>query len=136
MASCTVNQFLFARKVCEVCERVIVVDVSCCKSVSRCLLHIIFQTITSLLGKLVATNQVIFGKSQNKVVVNESWFKVIIYGITSCSLTADFKYIQCSEELTIRKLHGFMLHYIDLNKKAMQKEAFVNLSAIYIIVVY
>lgn len=136
MVPCTVNQFLFARKVCEVCERVIVVDVSCCKSVFRCLLHIIFQTITSLiLGKLVAMNQFIFGKSQNKVVVNISWFKVIIYGITSCSLT-DFKYIQCSEELTIRKLHGFMLHYIDLNKKAMQKEAFVNLSAIYIIVVY
>lgn len=97
MASCTVNQFLFARKVCEVCERVVVVDVSCCKSVFRCLLHIIFQTITSLLGKLVAMNQFIFGKSQSKVVVNESWFKVIIYGITSCSLT-DFKYKQCSKE--------------------------------------
>lgn len=54
MASCTVNQFLFARKVYEVCERVVVVDVSGCKSVFRCLLHIIFQTITSLLGKLVA----------------------------------------------------------------------------------
>lgn len=81
MASCTVNQFLFARKVYEVCERIVVVDVSGCKSVFRCLLHIIFQIITSLLGKLVAMNQFNFGKSQNKVVVNESWFKVIIYGI-------------------------------------------------------
>lgn len=63
MASCTVNQFLFVRKVCEVCERVVVVDVSCCKSVFRCLLHIIYQIITSLLGKLVAMNQFIFGKN-------------------------------------------------------------------------
>lgn len=134
MASCTVNQFLFARKVCEVCERVIVVDVSCCKSV----LHIIFQTITSLLGKLVAMNQFIFGKSQNKVVVNISWFKVIIYGIPHVLLLilSTYNVVRNREELTIRKLHGFMLHYIDLNKKAMQKEAFVNLSAIYIIVVY
>lgn len=138
MASCTVNQFLFARKVYEVCERVVVVDVSGCKSVFRCLLHIIFQTITSLLGKLVVTNQFIFGKSQNKVVMNISWFKVIIYGIPHVLLLilSTYNVVRNREELTIRKLHGFMLHYIDLNKKAMQKEAFVNLSAIYIIVVY
>lgn len=90
------------------------------------------------MGELVATNQFIFGKSQNKVVVNESWFKVIIYGIPHVLLLilSTYNVVRNREELTIRKLHGFMLHYIDLNKKAMQKEAFVNLSAIYIIVVY
>lgn len=93
---------------------------------------------TSLLGKLVAMNQFIFGKSQNKVVMNISWFKVIIYGIPHVLLLilSTYNVVRNREELTIRKLHGFMLHYIDLNKKAMQKEAFVNLSAIYIIVVY
>lgn len=90
------------------------------------------------IGKISCTNQFIFGKSQNKVVVNESWFKVIIYGIPHVLLLilSTYNVVRNREELTIRKLHGFMLHYIDLNKKAMQKEAFVNLSAIYIIVVY
>lgn len=53
--------------------------------------------------------------------MNESWFKVIIYGIFYVFLLilSIYNVVRNREELIIRKLYGFMLYYIDLNKKVM-----------------
>lgn len=74
----TVSHFLFTLQIFRKAhESILVLNVSCCKPVLKCLWCIFLQII--LIAKISSPKSVIPGKSWNKSVANKSWFTIHWY---------------------------------------------------------